>query len=163
MKTKMEKEFLVAYDSFSDAIFRYCYFKIGDREQAKDMVSDIFLKCWDYLSEGETIENFRAFLYRIAHNMVVDWYRKKKAISLDALAEDGFDPMDQSSDTSQKAEIEQAMKILERLPQRDRDLIIWRYVDDVSISEIAHMVDESENTVSVRLHRALTKLRELLH
>ena len=162
MKTKMEKDFLIAYDTFSDSLFRYCYFKIGDRDVAKDMVQDVFLKSWDYLIGGNTIDNFRAFLYRTAHNIVVDWYRKKKAISLDALAEDGFDPADQNANTEHKAEIEQAMKILSKLEQGDQDIITWRYVDDLPIQEIAGILGESENTVSVRIHRALVRLRNIL-
>ena len=158
----MEKDFLEAYDAFSEPLFRYCYFKIGDTDLAKDMVQDIFVKSWDYLLGGNDIDNFRAFLYRIAHNVVVDWYRKKKSLSLEALSENGFDPVDQSSDSAQKAEIEQAMKILSKLEQGDQDLITWRYVEDMSIKEIAAILSESENTISVRLHRALQKLRNLL-
>ena len=162
MNTKTEKEFLIAYDSFSDALFRYCYFKTGDRELAKDLVSDTFMKSWDYLSSGKEIENFRPFLYRLANNMVIDWYRKKKALSLDSLAENGFDPPDATADTSQKAEIEQMMKILGNLEQSDQDLIIWRYVEDLPIKDIATLLSENENTISVRLHRALHRLKEQL-
>lgn len=162
MKTKMEQDFLTAYDAFADAIFRYCYFRIGDKDQARDMTQDIFLKSWSYLQNGKQIDNFKAFLYRSAHNMIIDWYRKKRSISLDTLTEEGYDPADTSANTSQKAEIENALSVLSKLEKDDQDIVLWRLVEDMSIGEIASILNESENTVSVRLHRAMAKFRKLL-
>ena len=162
MNINTEKEFIRAYTEYSDALFRYCYFKIGDREIALDMVSDVFTKAWDYIRSGKEVENIRALLYRIAHNLVIDWYRKKKSLSLDALSEDGFDPVDTFANTSIQAELSHALEKMKELEQRDQDLITWRLVEEMSISEIAELISENENTVSVRLHRAMAKLKKVL-
>ncbi len=162
MRKDLEKSFLESYEAFSDALFRYCYFKTGDRELAKDMLQDIFFKTWDYLSKGNIIDNFRPFLYKLANNIIIDWYRKKKAISLDVLIEDGFDPADLKSKTDEQAEVEQAMKILSKLSQDDQDLIVLRYVNDLSPKDIAILLHEEENNISVKLHRAIKRLRDLM-
>src|SRR4051812_784750 len=86
-------EFLKSFAENSDALFRYCFFRIGDRERSLDLVQDAFMKTWNYLYQGNTIENFRAFLYRTAGNLIVDEYRRRKSEpSLDLLAEEGFEP-----------------------------------------------------------------------
>lgn len=163
MNKGLEKLFIESYDENANDIFRYCYFKIGDREIAKDMLQDVFAKTWGYLRKGNIIENFRPFLYRTANNIVIDWYRKKKSFSLDLMAEqDGFDPVDLNARTDEYAEVEQAMKILAKLDKSDQDIIILRYVNDMSPKDIAMMLNEKENNISVRLHRAITKLRNLI-
>ena len=75
-----------------DAIFRHCYFRVFDRERARDLVQETFLKTWEYLTRGHDIENIRAFLYRVATNLIIDDSRRKKEISLEQLSESGFDP-----------------------------------------------------------------------
>jgi RNA polymerase sigma-70 factor (ECF subfamily) len=90
---EMQKDFIRAYDENADALFRQCFFKVHDREIAKDILQDTFARTWDYSTKGNTILNMRAFLYRTMNNLVVDYYRKKKAVSLDSLEEDGFNPV----------------------------------------------------------------------
>ena len=162
MKKEVEKEFLEAYESYSDALFRFCYFKTNDKELALDLVSDVFLKAWAYVQEGKEVKNFRPFLYRIADNMVIDWYRKKKAVSLDALHEDGFDPVDTRAQSDEYAQVQEAMALLSRLEDGDRAIILMRYVDELSPKEIAEVFDQTENNISVRIHRALKRLRSLI-
>ena len=158
----MEKRFIGAYEEFSDAIFRYCYFKLGDRELSKDFVQDVFLKTWSYLEKGNDIENFRAFLYRLARNIVIDWYRKNKTFSLDKLRENGFDPVDQNAKTEVYAEKEEAINLIKKLGPQEQELITLRYIEELSLQEIASILNKKENNVSVMLHRAIKHLRSLL-
>ena len=158
----MEMELLRAYDAHADAIFRHCYFKTGERELAQDMTQDVFLKAWSYMQQKQQILNMRAFLYRLADNLVIDWYRKRKATSLDALVDDGFEPVSAESRAEERAEASLALAKLRELGEDDQKLITWRFVEDLSPKEIAEIVDQSENVVSVRLHRALKKLKSLL-
>ena len=163
---KIQKQFLEAYDLFADDLFRYCYFKISDREGALDMVQDVFMKAWQYLEKGNVIDQFRPFLYRLAHNLVIDLYRKKSGnktpVSLDTMNEAGFDPVDSKADATIHAQIEEAMALLDRLSEEDRELIVFRYVSDVSPKEIALLWQETENNISVKIHRAIKRFRELL-
>ena len=76
--TDREVKFLEAYDQYSDAIFRYCYYRVYDREKAKDCVQEAYCRTWKYMESGKEIENLRALLYRIATNIIIDDSRKKK-------------------------------------------------------------------------------------
>ena len=81
MKKAEEKAFLEAFESYSDALFRHASFRISDRERAYDLTQDTFLKAWDYLAGGGTVKQYKSFLYRILHNLIIDEYRKKKSSS----------------------------------------------------------------------------------
>mgnify|MGYP003430023408 CR=1 FL=1 len=158
----IQKEFLKAYEDNSDAMFRQCFFKVHDRELSKDMLQETFVRTWDYISQGKTILNMRAFLYRTLNNLIIDHYRKKKAVSLDALSEEGFDPeAAQGMDANDRMEGEKAMKLLDELPEPYREAVFMRYVSGLELHEIAEITGESMNTVSVHVHRGINKLKEL--
>lgn len=157
-----EKQILAAYDSYADALFRHCYFRLYDREQAKDAVQDIFMRTWEYVCAGHVIGNMRAFLYRTANNAVIDRVRKKKPFSLDEWQEKGFDPEDDSFNMTRMADIatgREVLQVLHRLDEPYRAVVIMRYVDDLLPREIAAALGETENAVSVRIYRALKKAK----
>ncbi len=165
MKSDMttEEAYLKAYDLYNDAIFRYCLFETSNREIALDLAQDTFMKVWEYLQAGNTIENMRAFLYRVAGNLVIDYRRKKKATSLDALLDEGFDVgHDEKSKTIDVIDGRKVMELMNEIPEKYRDVIIMRYVEDLSIKEIAEVTGETENNISVRLHRGLDRVRTLV-
>jgi len=158
-----ENEFLEAYERFADAIFRHCFFRMSDRERARDLTQETFTRTWEYLRGGGEIKSMKAFLYRIANNLVVDSFRKKKTSSLDAMQDDGFDPEDTTVASRESIlDVRRALQVLDKLEPQYRDVITLRYVDDLSPREIAEALQETENAVSVRLHRGLKKARELL-
>jgi RNA polymerase sigma-70 factor (ECF subfamily) len=160
-----EQAFTRAYDQYADAIFRHCYFKTSNQELAKDLTQQTFLQAWAYTQNGKSVREWRAFLYRLANNLVIDWYRRKKADSLDQLLEEGFSPetTDAHEEPTLLAEFNLALKLLDQLEPADRDLMVWRYVEDLSIREIADLLGERGNTVSVRLHRATKKITRLIN
>ena len=161
-----EKAFLVAYDQFGDAIFRFLTMKIADREIARDLTQETFTRAWDYCREGGVIREWKPFLYRTAYNLVVDVYRKKKSVSLDALIDDeGFAVSDEDSGRRQtivRAEMTRVRKGIDRLDSTYRDIILLRYIEDLPPKDIARITGLSENVVSVRIHRGVQKLREVL-
>jgi len=160
----VEQKFLAAYDEHTDALFRHCLIRVRDREVAKDIVQEAFSRTWLYLSEGKEIEYMRAFLYRVANNLIVDGARKKKSSSLDALMEeDGFEIKDESlTDPSEKMAIREAMQLLSSLDEIYRTAITMRYIDEMSPREIASALGVSENVVSVRIHRGIERLSKLM-
>ncbi len=156
-------EFLKAYDDFADAIFRHCYFRIFDRERAKDIVQDTFIRLWKYIAGGEEIENAKALLYKIANNLIIDESRKKTTISIELLAEKGFDPgEDYIPKLINELDASHVTSVVARLDPKYRDVITMRYINDLSIGEIAEAINESENNVSVRVHRGLKQLKQIL-
>ena len=158
-----ERNILSAYDAYADALFRHCYFRLYDRELAKDAVQDTFMRAWEYLTNGNSIENMRAFLYRVANNVVIDKVRKHSSLSLDALHEKGFDPRDEGQTTRVDAVVSgrEALRVLNKLEDSYRTVLVMRYVDDLMPREIAAILGETENVVSVRIHRAMKKTKKL--
>lgn len=161
--TTQNEAFLSAYDSYADAIFRHCYFRVYDRERARELMQECFMKTWEYISSGKQVANIRAFLYRVANNLVIDSSRKKKESSLDELMEQGFDvAQTKVTDAVIIAEAAHALDRIKEIDDQYREVIVMRYVDGLTPKEIAHILNETENAVSVRIHRGMKALRKLL-
>lgn len=164
MKSTTREMFLKLYDELSDAIFRHCYFRVSDREKAKDLTQETFIKVWGYIDKNSSeIKNLKAFVYKIASNLIIDDYRKKKAVSLDDLQETGFDPMgDNKSGIETQLEGKEMLELLNGLDDKYREAIVMRYIDNLTPKEIAEQIGESENNVSVRINRGIKMIKEKL-
>ena len=148
LDNEQEKNFLQLYEDFAEPVVRHCYFRLSNREQ---------------LVSGEKIMNLKAFVYRVANNLIIDNYRKKKDSSLDELQAGGFDPgVDDHENIMSMIAGKELVQLLDGLDDKYRQVIVMRYVDDLAPREIAGIVGETENTVSVRLHRGLHKERDLI-
>ncbi len=160
----VQAAFLHAYETYADAIFRHCYFRVYHREQAKDLMQQTFLRVWQALGQGTEVENLRAFLYKVANNLIIDEARKKREqVSLEVLEESGFEPSSNPRPALEKGIDHQAIRpYLDQLDEKHREVVIMRYIDDLAPKEIAEILGESANVVSVRLHRAVDKLRRLI-
>ncbi len=152
-----------AYHEFAQAIFRYCAFQTFDREEGKDLMQETFTKTWEYLAAGHDVDNVKPFLYRVAGNLVINRgkaNKKKKTLSLEALQEAGFDPgadaPELKRDTVALAQLTQA---LAKIDESSRSAVILNYIEGYSPAEIAEMSGETANVISVRLNRAIKKLR----
>ncbi len=122
-----------------------------------------FLRFWLYLERKQEIQNPRAFLYRIAHNLIVDDVRKKKMVSLDQLLEVGFEPtIDTWNVTHSQLDAEKPLKKLGKMCATYKDVLRQRFLRGLSPADIAKMTGETSNTVSVRIFRGLKHLRALL-
>ncbi len=158
--TDKEKKFLKVYEDLADPVFRHCYFRLSDREKAKDVVQETFKRFWEYLGK-EKIENTKAFVFKIANNLIIDSYRKKKEESLDTLTEEGFDVRSDDHEAILNSVMGRELtSMLDQLSDTYRDLIVMRYIDDLPIYEIASVTGLNENVVSVRIHRGLALLRK---
>jgi len=161
----LEKEFSRAYDELSDAIFRHCFFRVSDREVALDLAQETFFKVWRSISSGSQVENMKALLFKTASNLIIDHYRKKKSLSLDEMQEENdFNPAGEDHfEIEQNAEWSIIKGVLNKLDEKYREVMILRYVDGFSVGEVAQILGESENVVSVRLHRAIGKAKEIFN
>jgi RNA polymerase sigma-70 factor (ECF subfamily) len=169
-KGSHEERFLKAFDEYSDALFRHASIRISDRERAIELTHDAFTKAWGYVRGGNEIDSYRPFLYKILNNLIIDEYRKRKEESLDALLErEGIDEgtFKELHEGSVEAVADQidARRAIERmgqLPDTYREVLTLRFVDGLGPKEIAALIEETENVVSVRLHRGLKVLKALL-
>ena len=154
------KQFLDLYGKHSDELFRYCFFKTGSRDQSLEIVQEVFMKTWIGMEKGTVMDNPKAFLYAATRNAVTDWYRKKKPLSLDGLQEIGFDAPAEEVSYSDKFDVEKILEKTNDLEEMYREIIILRFVNDLSVKEIAKLLNERENNISVRIHRAIDKLKK---
>jgi RNA polymerase sigma-70 factor (ECF subfamily) len=164
----VEELFTEAFEQYADALFRHTFFRISDEERARDITQETFMRVWNYLQKGNAVKDLRAFLYQTLNNLIIDEYRKKKTASLDALLEDettsegSFDDLvidGALEEAATRFDAEALMELLSVLPEQYRNMVTLRYIDGFSPKEIAKLVGESENVVSVRLHRSMRKLK----
>lgn len=159
----VKAEFLRTYDTYADDIYRFCVLKVSNREQAQDLTQEVFMRFWQTLRDGTELKNERAFLYTLARNLVIDWYRKKKDNSLDALTEQGIDfANDDHKRIMQSAEMQEVLRVVNQLDEDSRDAIVLRFVEGLTPKEIAQMTGETANAVSVRINRAIKKVQVLI-
>lgn len=164
-------QFADAYERWSDELFRHCALRISDRERARELTQECFLKVWQYIERGGEIQDLRPFLYRTLKNLIVDEYRKMKTFSLESMVTEEMGdtealmPPDESNTLEaaiDRFEGARALEALKLLPDAYREVLIMRYVESLTPGEIAKTLHESENAVSVRIHRGLKKLKQVL-
>jgi RNA polymerase sigma-70 factor (ECF subfamily) len=152
----------VAHHDYENKLNLYAFFKIHDKTISEDLVQDTFKKTWIYLVRGGKIEIMKAFLYNILNNLIVDEYRKRKTVSLNILLEKGFEPI--AGDFRRFLDIldgKAAFLLIEQLPKKYKKIMQMRYIQDLSLSEMALATGQSKKTIAVQLHRGLVKLRSL--
>lgn len=155
------------YNLYVEKIYRFIYFKVSSQEEAQDITSETFLKTWEYINKEERIENFKALLYKIARNLVISSYRKRSKSEI--LMEDNLDEiMDERSKekfinrAESKLELQNIEKNLRKLKDEYREIIILKYIEGFSTSEIAKILEKPNNNVRVLTHRALKALKEIM-
>lgn len=159
----MSDSFLSVYDEHADAIFRYCLVRLGDRDLALDITQETFIRAWDYSQKDPLIKSMKALLFRIAQNLMIDHFRKKKAISLDLLVEAHMEPvLDKTQFWNERIDQRELLRALNCLQPRSKDIVVLRYVEGFSIEEVAELMDLQYNHVSVLINRALKELRNFL-
>ena len=167
-----EQQFKDAYERYSDELFRHSAMRISDRERALELTQDAFMRTWDYVRKGGQVRELRPFLYQTLRNLIIDEYRKAKTHSLEAMVEDTegatLDALMPSDDTNtleaamDRFDARKALGAVDELPELYKEVLLLRYVEGLSPKEMAEILNETENVVSVRIHRGLKKLREIL-
>ena len=162
-----QEKFSRIYDECVDKIYRFVFLKVNSQEIAEDLTSETFLKCWRTFKEKENeIVNPSAFLYQIARNLIVDFYRDKAKTQFILADCDQIDdpvavnPVEKVLFNSDIAVIKGAIG---QLKDDYQNIIIWHYLDDLSVPEIAKITNKAEGTVRVTLHRALKALKTRLN
>ncbi len=167
---KDKDAFVKTYDLYFDQIYRFIYFKVLAKQEAEDLTSVVFLKTWGYIQDKsiKDYKTLKSLLYKVARNSVIDYYRKKSSeqgdISLDTVSTT-IDTADKSQDIHSKLEIaDEHARIKEKLlelKEEYREIIVMRYVNELSVKEIALSLDKSRGNIRVTLYRALKALRKI--
>lgn len=159
----LEKLFFELFEAYNNTIFRFIYFQLRNREQALDITQEVFVNTWQYLCRGKELENPEAFLYRSARNAVIDFYKKKKSLSLDSLIEEGFEPQNQRDELEQhlkEGDLALVTELIQALDPKDQQILLLRYTEELPIEEIAEQFGKSTNAMTVQIHRIIQKLKK---
>ncbi|NUM25832.1 MAG: sigma-70 family RNA polymerase sigma factor [Candidatus Buchananbacteria bacterium] len=162
MHLTTEKQFVDFYDKHADAIFRFCYFRIYERELAKELSQESFCRLWGMVAEGQDITYPKAVLYRIARNLVIDYVRRKKEASLEEIQEVSGDSVFKDSKSEHIDDAIDVSAVLQKLREKNEELsepLELKYLQGLQVKEIAKILNLSPNVVSVRIHRAIKILK----
>lgn len=164
--------FAQIYDKYVEAIYRFVFFKVSSRQDAEDLTSQVFTRTLEYcLKKENRIKSLKAFLYRVARNLVTDFYRSKKRGEVPLNEEIKSDPEAAVMWQADKGIEERIEGILDAekvgealgfLKEEYKDVIIMHYIDELSVREISSAMDKSSGAVRVLLHRAMAALKKVL-
>jgi RNA polymerase sigma-70 factor (ECF subfamily) len=160
------EQFSRIYDEYIEKIYRFVYLKVSSKEVAEDISSKTFLKAWQvFQNDPSSIKNVNAFLYKIAGNMVVDHYRERGRTK--TVADDYFPKMvDTKTNLHESAvlasDLETVKKAIQNLKKEYQDVLIFHYLEDMPIGEIATILNKPEGTIRVMIHRGLQSLKNEL-
>ena len=161
----LKKIFSKIYDQYIDKIYRFVFFKVNSKDIAEDLTSEIFLRVWKrFKNQEQKIENIQAFLYKTARNLITDYYREKGKLRIVSAENPGItDPRENLEEKAILAsDIEKVREALSTLKDDYQNVIIWYYLDDLSISEISDLLGRTETATRVLIHRALKSLKNKL-
>lgn len=170
IRAKKDPEaFGAVYDAYVKQIYRFIYFKVSSAEQAEDLTSEAFLKAWQYLKEKRDVPNLQALLYSVARSVVIDHYRatvcERGTVSLDeTIADERTDVASEKflKDMETKFDTTVVLEKLRHLKDEYRDVVIMRYLDEMSTGEIATVLGKNASNVRVLLHRATKALSDAI-
>jgi len=159
-----QEAFAQLYEQHFDRIYRYVALRIGDKIEAEDMTQQVFINALQSISSFKWKGiPFSAWLFRIAHNQVVDYLRKK--------AKRATVPLDESRASSDsnpqlvaehRLDIEQLLSATKRLTEAQREVISLRFAGELSIAQVAKIMSKSEGAVKALQHSAIAALRKAL-
>ncbi len=150
------------YDLYADRIRKFLFFKLPRKEDAEDLLHETFLRAWEYMTSSP-VEDVGALLFRIARNLIADFYRKKTPEALTEALEASLknnDDLEQKTDT--KMEGEQVIQALQGMKEEYKEVLVMRYLSEMEIEEIAAALTKSPNNIRVLLHRAKAALKKIL-
>ena len=151
------------YDQHQAAIFRYLWARLGDRQTAEDLTGDVFMRMLGALPNYRPTAPFRAWLYRIARNLLVDHYRKHAQPALPLHHAEGqtadSDPITLAEHT---LTLERLHRALAQIEETQREVVALRFLSGLSLHETAAAVEKTEAAVKALQHRGLAALRAAL-
>ena len=159
------EKFSEIYDKYIDRIYRFVFLKVSSQEIAEDLTSDAFSRTWvAFKKKGQEIDNIQAFLYKTARNLVTDHYRQKGRIRIISI--DNPLIIDPRQNLEEDSEVNSDMEIIKTaladLKDDYQSVLIWHYLDDLSIDEVSELLGRTNGTTRVLIHRALKALKKSL-
>lgn len=172
-----EKSFASFYDLYIKKVYRFVFLKVGNREKAEEISQDIFWKFWQFVNDKDNDKDVispKALIYRIARYTIIDYYRsreiKESQATIPLYDEITGDDKQIKSDDYEKSikklnvsyDVDLIKKALVQLSDEYRDVIVMKYMDDMTNKEIALATDRKPGNIRVIIHRAIKQLQKIL-
>ena len=157
-------EFTRYYEEHKKSIFNYILYRVGfNRDTAEDLTSEIFLKAFEHFDSYDRDRPFKAWIFPIAHNHLINFRTAQKPVlplddAIDVVKDESKNAHFQDT-VDHEAMMSKILTLVEKLPEAQREIVIMRYVNDLSNSEIAHATGKDEGAIRTALSRAITTLR----
>ena len=156
------RAFAALYTKYALKIYNYFWFRLRqDDDRTEDLTQETFLHAFEhittYRSQGFS---YLTYLLAIAHNILVNEYRQKKTISLDALDDSDNIPETLLDDGADRDTLDAVWRAIQELPLLEKDIMFLRYRKELTVRDIAHIVQKSENAVKLILSRTQRRLRQ---
>lgn len=164
LKNGDSEAFAFFYDQYITRIYRFVYMRVSDKNVAQDLTQDIFLKLWQHLVNQKDIKSFPAFIFKIARNTIIDHYRQSQRQELPLeFADESEEPYsdDKTDSIDKDIDMQVLLDTLKKLKPEYQEVLILRYVEDLSIEDIAQIMQKDKNNIRVLIHRSLAKLKSL--
>jgi RNA polymerase sigma-70 factor (ECF subfamily) len=150
------------YESYFLRVYRFVYYRVSHRETAEDLTEDTFIKAFAGIKNLQSSAAFEGWLFQIARNLVIDYYRKKKQlVPLDAVE----NTLEYDTNVVEiiNLQIEQSIliKLLKELNDEQQSVIKMKFLEELDNSTIAKILNKTEGAIRVIQHRAIGKLKEL--
>lgn len=157
--------FGLLYDYYQPKIYRFVLIKVSQREEAEDLTHEVFLNAWQNIRNYKNLGfPFSSWLYQIARNRIIDYYRtKKNEARLEEIDPEKFAvPPSVYSTIEEKLELEKLISSIRKLKPEYQDVIIMRFIEDASLKEVAAFFKKSEGAVKLLQHRAINELKKII-
>ncbi|OGE81932.1 MAG: hypothetical protein A3H72_03795 [Candidatus Doudnabacteria bacterium RIFCSPLOWO2_02_FULL_48_8] len=156
--------FGLIFEEYSHKIYKFIFLRVRHREVSEDILSDTFIKAWIKLSQITSQKALVSWLYRVASNNIIDYYRLRKETAtleeIENLIEDSYNPV---KETDLSLDQKRMLELMRHLPKEQAQVIQYRFFEDLTNAEIAHIMDKTEGAVRVVQHRAINNLKQLLN
>jgi RNA polymerase sigma-70 factor, ECF subfamily len=165
--SEAQKKFGQIYDDNVDKIYRFILVKVGSKEIAEDLTAETFTKVWKVFekrhNKNNPLSQPESFCYKTARNLVIDHYRKKgrqQTVSMESLPLASKENLE--NQITIDSDVEMVMRAIKDIKSDYQDVIVWHYLDELSVSEMAQIMGKSEGATRVMVHRALESLKNVL-
>lgn len=159
---KNKASFIFYYNQFKNKIYAYFLYRVNfDKKLAEDLTSEVFLKALKSFAGFNGDKPFQPWIFTISRNHLINYYKScKREVALETV--ENFLPYTDNS-AVERYELEQVMRVINRMEAGDREILLLRYAQGLNNSEIAELLNKEEGAVRTQFSRSLAKLREILY